>query len=242
MVISPNLSRIFRTRVSVHYTWIIAIILITAAVVTQFSTSYPLWQRITLGVVASLIYFLALIVRQLALNLIATRKGIKVKNYTLFIFGEVPQIDKETTSPALEMLLAMFGWLANLILAGIFYAVYVILASTGSITGHILMQWLAFIYLMLALFHLIPAFPLDGGRALRALLWKLSNNYERTTKITSWIGWGAGLALAAGGVAILVTSQQWFAGLLLIFPGLALQGAATRSRRQLKMDTPSTDS
>ena len=242
MVISPNLSRIFRTRVSVHYTWIIAIILITAAVVTQFSTSYPLWQRITLGVVASLIYFLALIVRQLTLNLIATSKGIKVKNYTLFVFGEVPQIDKETTSPALEMLLAMSGLLTNLILAGIFYAVYAILASTGSIISHILVQWLAFIYLMLALFHLIPAFPLDGGRALRALLWKLSNNYERATKITSWIGWGAGLALTAGGVAILVTSQQWFAGLLLIFPGLVLQGAATRSRRQLKMGTSSTDS
>ncbi|GAI48212.1 unnamed protein product, partial [marine sediment metagenome] len=126
-------------------------------------------------------------------SFIATSKGIPVESVTLFVFGGVPQIAKEATSPILELLSAVVGLLSNLIIAGIFYVVYLVMAHGGNIIIDVLVQWLAFIFFMLALFHFIPAFPLDGGRILRALLWKATGNYERVTRIASWTGWSVGL-------------------------------------------------
>jgi len=212
----------------------VAIILITAAVVTQFSTAYLLWQRIMLGIAASLLFFMAITIREFVLTFIATSKGIPAKSVTLFVFGGVSQIAKGSTLPALELLLAVVGMLCNLVIAGIFYVLYTVLAHTGNIIIDVLVQWLAFIYFMLALFHFIPAFPLDGGRVLWALLWKATDNYERATRIASWTGWGIGLIFTIGGILVLIIAKQWFAGILLAFPGLVLQNAATHSRRQAK--------
>lgn len=235
---TPHLRQIFGVHVRLHYTWFVAVILISAAVVTQFSTAYPLWQRIMLGIAASFLFLVAITIRESVISFIATRKGITVKRVTLFVFGGVPQIDQEAISPALELLLAVVGLLFNLIVAGIFYVVYLVLARTGNIIVDVLVQWLAFIYFMLALFHFIPGFPLDGGRVLRALLWKATGNYERVTNIAAWIGWGFGLLFTIGGIMILViTTQEWFIGVLLMFPGLVLQNAATHSRRQARQQS-----
>ena len=235
---APSLSQIFRVRVRLHYTWLVAVILIAAAVVTQFSTVYPLWQRIMLGTAASFLFFAAISLREFVLSFIATGKGAAVKRVTLFIFGGVSQIDEEVNLPALDLLLAVVGLLFNLIIAGIFYLIYLILAHTGNILVDVLVQWLAFIYFMLALFHFMPGFPLDGGRVLRALLWMATGNYERVTNITSWTGWSLGFLLTIGGIMILIVTQQWFVGVLLAFPGLVLQNAATHSRRQVKQRRP----
>jgi Zn-dependent protease len=227
------LSQVLGIRLRVHYTWLLAIILITVAVVTQFSTASPLWSRIILGIVASFLFFVAIGVREFVLSFVATSKGISVKNVTLFIFGGLSQTDENTDNPTLELLLAMVGMLFNLIIAGIFYMVYFILKYTESIMVNVLMQWMAFIFFMLALFHFIPGFPLDNGRILRALLWRVTGNYQRATRIAGWTGWGIGLILTIGGILILIFTQQWFVGVLLAFPGLVLQNAATHSRRQL---------
>ena len=230
----PDLSRILGVHSRLHYTWLVAIILMAAAVTTQFSMFYPLWQRIVLGIVASLLFFVAVTIREFVLSFMATSKGVTVKRVTFFVFGGVSQIAKDTTVPALELLLAIVGMLSNLIIAGIFYVVYIVLAQTGNIIINVLVQWLAFLYFMLALFHFIPGFPLDGGRVLRAFLWKVTGNYEGATRIASWAGWGIGLILAIGGILIMITTQQWFAGVLLAFPGLVLQNAATHSRREAR--------
>ena len=232
MRITPNLPRIFRVYIRLHYTWFVAIILMAAAVVTQFSTFYPLWQRIALGIVASLLFLVVIAIREFVLNFVATRKGMTVKRVTLFVFGGVSQIPKESNLPALELLLAVVGLLSNVIIALIFYVLYFVLAYTGNVVVSVLIQWLAFIYFMLALFHFIPGFPLDGGRLLRAFLWMTTGNYERVTRITSWAGWSIGLLFTIGGILVLIITRQWFVGILLAFPGLVLQNAATYSRRQ----------
>jgi len=85
---------------------------------------------------------------------------------------------------------------------------------------------------MLALFHFIPVFPLDGGRLLRLLLWEVTGDYDRATRIASWAGEGMGLLFIAGGILLLILSRQWFNGLALIFIGWVLQIAAVHSRRQ----------
>ena len=229
----PNLSQMFGVRIRVHYTWIFTIILMTAAVITQFSTEYPFWQRIMLGIAASWLFFIAILVREFVIGFIATNKGVTVNVITLFMFGGLSQIDKDKTLPSLELLLAVVGMLSNLIIAGIFYVIYFVMAHTGSIIIHLLIQWLAFIFFMLVLFNFIPGFPLDGGRILRAFLWKVTGNYERVTRITSWSGWTMGLLCTIGGIAIMVITRQWFTGILLAFPGLVLQNAATHSRREI---------
>lgn len=220
-----------RMRPRVHYTWLLVIPLISAAVVTQFSVTYPLWQRAILGLIAAALFLVALTIRELILALFAARKGVRVERVTLFAFGGLTQIDKNTSTPALEVTLSLLGLLVNLVTAGVFTAVYLVLAGTGSALADILAQWLAFIWVMLAILHFVPGFPLDGGRALRALLWRLTGSYEKATRTASWTGWAIGLIAAAGGILLLVISKERFTGVFLIAVGLVLQNAATHGRR-----------
>lgn len=232
MRVSPNLGQIFGVRIRLHYTWALALALITAIMVTQFPEAYLLWHRISFGVATSLLFFTSVSIREFIISLTALSRGIPVKRITLFVFGGVSHTSKEATFPALELLLAATGLLTSLVIAGVFYGIYALLANTGSIVIAGIIQWLAFIYLMLFLFHFIPGFPLDGGRILRALLWKATGDYERSTRIASWSGWGIGLLCIAGGTLLLIFGRQWFNGLVLAGVGLVLQTAATQSRRQ----------
>lgn len=233
--IHPHLGRILGIRLRLHPTWAIAILLVIAMVVTQFPEVYPFWQRMVLGIAASLLFLAAVGIREIILNFLALYRGIPVKKVTLFAFGGVSQITKEGTLPVLELLLAVAGLLTNLIIAGIFYAIHAVLVNTTYIMIDGLILWLAFMYFMLALFHCIPAFPLDVGRLLRLLLWKLTGDYDRATSIASWAGQGFGLLLIACGILLLVLVRQWFNGLVLIFVGWILYLAATQSRRQTKL-------
>ena len=228
-----HLGRLLRIRFRVHYTWLFAVILVPAAVITQFPPTYPLWQRAVLGIFASLMLFVAVAVRELVLGFIAIRKGIAVESVTLFVFGGVSQLDSETSSPSLELLLAASGQLINIIIAGIFSIIYFVLKGSGNIMIEVLMQWMAFIWFMLVMLHFIPGFPLDGGRALRVFLWRLTTDYIRATRITSWLGWGFGLVMTAGGISLLVLTPELFAGLVLVVFGILLQNAATNSRRRV---------
>jgi Zn-dependent protease len=204
----------------------------TAAVITQFSTSYPFLQRLTLGLVASLIFLLTIVLRMFIITLLAIRRGAIIKSDTLFAIGGLLEIDKTTTFPALELLLATVGFLLNLIVAGIFFTIYQVMANTGSIMVHVFVQWLAFIYFMLSVFDLLPGLPLDGGRFLRAVLWKTTKDYDRMTRIISWTGWAIGIAFTITGITLTIITRQWFVGILLALPGLILQNAATHQRRQ----------
>ena len=231
--------RLFSIRPRVHYTWLFGIGLVTAAVVTQFSTVYPLWQRLVLGAADAAIFFLVMAFRESVLALLATRKGIRTKSITLFVFGGLHEIDSSTSVPALEFLMAAFGQLFNLATAGTFTAAYFLLANTGNIVVNVLVQWLAFIWFMLAIFHFVPGFPLDGGRAFRALVWRITGSYRKATKTAAWTGWVIGLMMVGGGVAFLVAAQEWFAGLFFVAVGLMLQNAATHGRRLARLpDAP----
>ena len=228
----PNLGRIFGVSIRLHYTWVLALALIIAIMVTQFPEAYPLWHRISFGVATSFLFFISVSIREFIINLTALSRGISVNRITLFAFGGVYHTSKEATFPTLELLIAATGLLTSLLIAGAFYGIYALLANTGSIVIAGLIQWLAFIYFMLFLFHFIPGFPLDGGRILRALLWKATGDYERSTRIASWSGWGIGLLCIAGGILLLIFGRQWFNGLVLAGVGFVLQTAATQSRRQ----------
>jgi Zn-dependent protease len=228
-----SLSSVFKVRLRLHYSWIAVLIFMTAAVITQFSTSYPFLQRLVLGVIASCLFLLTIVIRMFIITLLAIRKGAVIKSDTLFAIGGVLEIDETTTFPALEVLLSIIGFLINLIFAGILFTIYVIMAQTGSIMVHVFVEWLAFIYFMLTLFNLLPGLPLDGGRILRAVFWKITKKYNKTTRVFSWIGWTIGFALIITGIVLTIITKQWFVGILLALPGLILQNAATHQRRQV---------
>jgi len=228
-----HLGTLFRIRYRVHYTWLFAAILVPIAVITQFSPTHPLWQRAVLGIFASLMLFLAVAIRESILGFIAVRKGIEVESVTLFVFGGMSQVHSETSSPSLELLLAACGQLFNIIIAGVFSVIYFILKDSGNVMVEVLMQWMAFIWFMLVMLHFIPGFPLDGGRALRVLFWRITADFAKATRITSWTGWGFGLVMTAGGISLLVLTPELFTGIFLVVFGILLQNAATNSRRRV---------
>jgi Zn-dependent protease len=233
MSIITSLSSVRRVRLRLHYSWIAVFIFMTAALITQFSTDYPFMQRLVLGVVASFLFLFIIVVRMLILTSLAIKRGAVIKSDTLFAIGGVLEIAKDTTFPALEVLLAVVGFLINLLVAGVLFAIYQVMAHTGSMMVHVLVQWLAFMCLMLSLFNVLPGLPLDGGRIVRAAFWKTTKNYDKTTRIISWIGWAIGIAFTISGIVLTITTRQWFVGVLLALPGLILQNAATHQRRQV---------
>jgi CBS domain-containing protein len=226
------LNRLLGVRLRLHPTWAVAFILIIAMVATQFPEAYHVWWRIMLGVAASLLFFIAVGFREVVLNFLAINRGIPLQRVTLFAIGGLPQIPKGDTRPLLELLMAAAGLLLNLVIFIILYAVHSALVNTAYVLIDGIILWTAYLYFLLTLFHFIPVFPLDGGRLLRTLLWKLTGDYDRSTNIASWAGQGLGLLLIAGGILLMVLSQQWFNGLTLVFVGWVLHLAAVQSRRQ----------
>ena len=187
-----------------------------------------------MGVLTSLLFFASIITHELAHSILAIRNNIPVKDITLFVFGGVSQITKEATHPKAEFSIAIVGPLTSLVLAGIFYGLHLLLAGTQQILAASLMQWLARINVILAVFNLIPGFPLDGGRILRALVWQQTNDYRRATRIATKVGQGIAYAFIAGGIAIILTPRLlWFNGLWFILIGWFLRNAARASYQQV---------
>ncbi|MFC1949573.1 hypothetical protein ACFLW0_05320 [Chloroflexota bacterium] len=234
---SIKIGRFLRTRIRIHYSWILAIILITLAVTTQFSTESSLLLRILYGVAASVVFFFTIIARELVLILLAAYKGVVIESVIIFPFLGLFKFDRETTAPSHELLIAVTGMLYNLIITAAFYIAYLVSGKSDIVMIDVLLRWLAFLYMYLSLFHILPAFPLEGGRILHAILWKALDDVRRSTVISSWIGWATGLILIAGGISLLVLTGETFTGTFLIAIGLILQNAATHSRRQQSQAT-----
>jgi Zn-dependent protease/CBS domain-containing protein len=231
-----SLGRVFGIPLRLHYTWFIIFALVTFSLVLNplVEPPYPpIEQRIILGILTSLLFFASIITHELAHSILAIRNNIPVKEITLFVFGGVSQITKEATHPRTELSIAIVGPLTSLALAGIFYGLYLLLAGTQQILAASLMWWLAAINLILAVFNLIPGFPLDGGRVFRALVWQRTHDYHRATRIATRVGQGIAYAFIAGGIALIFALQLWLNGLWLIFIGWFLHDAARASYRQV---------
>jgi Zn-dependent protease/CBS domain-containing protein len=229
-----SLGRVFGIPLRLHYTWFIIFALVTYSLVLYtVDQPYPIEQRIILGILTSLLFFASIITHELAHSILAIRNNIPVKEITLFVFGGVSQITKEATHPRAELLIAIVGPLTSLALAGIFYGLHLLLAGTQQILAASLMWWLAWINVLLAVFNLIPGFPLDGGRIFRALVWQRTHDYHRATRIATKVGQGIAYAFIAGGIALIFALQLWLNGMWLIFIGWFLNDAARASYQQV---------
>src|SRR4030042_4238556 len=207
-----KLGEFFGIPVRLHYTWLPALVLIVIALAQQFHGFYPLWLNIIHGIVASFLFLASMCARTLAQGFVATNRRMPVKSLILYVFGGVPRITEQDTRPVPEILVAVTGPFSSLVIAGIFYALSYALAGTASSMPAEFMQWLFFFNIMIALFNLIPAFPLDGGRGLRAILQLALKSYSRATRIATLTGQIIGLLLIGVGIVAIIRPGNLFAG------------------------------
>ncbi len=186
-----------------------------------------------MGFVGAAGLFASIIAHEFCHSLMARRSGMEMKGITLFIFGGVAETGAEPPSPMDEFLIAVVGPVSSLLMAGVFYGLqdYATGADWPQTVGGVL-GYLGMINLYLALFNLAPAFPLDGGRILRAVLWGWKGSLRRATRISSRIGSGFGVALIIFAV-MQVLGGNFVGGMWLALIGMFIRGAARMSYRQL---------
>lgn len=228
-----KLGRIWGIPIGLHFSWFLIFGLVTwSLAVGYFPEEYPTLATPTywiLGVVTSILFFGSVLMHELAHALVALRNKLPVRAINLFIFGGVAELTQEPRSAGAEFRIAIAGPLASLGLAALFGGLYLLdqhipLLAAPSI-------WLARINLLLAVFNMIPGFPLDGGRILRAVIWWKTDNLRKATQAASISGQVVAFGFIAVGIFI-AFNGNFFNGLWLIFIGWFLQNAAAASLAQ----------
>jgi Zn-dependent protease/predicted transcriptional regulator len=177
--------------IDIHVSWIIILVLLTVSLATGwFPQLYPGWSTATYWLIAflsSLLLFVSVLLHELAHSLVARRRGLPVKSITLFIFGGVSNIEREPKSPGIEFQISFVGPLTSLVIGVLCFLLQVPLRGSNSPLEGIL-YYLAVTNVLLGLFNLIPGFPLDGGRVLRSIVWRLTGNLGQATRVASLTG------------------------------------------------------
>ena len=236
---SVRLTTIRGIEVGLHYSWFIIFFLITFSLTTRFASEHPHWTTVehyAVGIATSLLFFVSILLHELAHSFVALAKGIPVRSITLFVFGGVAQIGREPDRPLTEFQIAIAGPIASALLAVGFGFVSHL---AGDQFEHVaaLGGWLASINLMLAVFNLVPGFPLDGGRVLRAVLWHFTGSFAKATRIAAGSGQLVGYGIILGGIWTGLITGSWFSGLWLAFIGWFLLNAAQESVLQVSVQS-----
>ncbi len=231
-----KLFRVLGIPIYVNYTWFIVFSLVVYTLAVSYfpylGPYYEPWVRWIMAFIAAIILFSSILLHELSHSYVAQKQGIRIKSITLFVFGGIAQMVGECRSPAGEMKIAAAGPALSLFISGIFWTiVFVFKRDMATSPVLAISYFLAYTNMMLAVFNLIPGFPLDGGRMLRAFIWKRTSNLSKATLITSRIGKGFAILLIIGGLWDLLHGV-FISGLWLIFVGMFLQQAADEGYRQ----------
>lgn len=225
-------------KVKVDVTWLFLALLVTWSLARGV---FPYWyeglERSTywwMGVAGVLGLFFSIIFHELSHSVVARRYGLQIKGITLFIFGGVAEMEDEPPSAKSEFLMAIAGPIASALLAAGFHVVYVV-GQAQDLPDPVLgvVRYLGLINAVLAAFNLVPAFPLDGGRALRAAIWHWKGDLKRATYLATRMGLGFGLVLIVLGF-FNVLAGDFVGGMWWFLIGLFLRGAANASWVQLR--------
>lgn len=204
-----KLLTLFGFDVKIDASWLFLALLVTWSL-AQGVFPYDLPDASTatywgMGVLGALGLFLSIVLHELSHSLVARQYGINMQGITLFIFGGVAEMVDEPPSPQSEFFMAIAGPIASLFIAAAFQIMNWVSAPLPPIA--IVCGYLAIVNVALAVFNMVPAFPLDGGRALRAVLWHRKNDIREATRITSKMGEYFGFALIGLGVLFLIGGQ-----------------------------------
>lgn len=228
---------LFGFKVKVDLSWFILAILITwslaKGVFPNYFKGFTNTTYWVMGAAGAIGLFASIIFHEFFHSYIAKIYGIPMKGITLFIFGGVSEMEDEPKSPRIEFYMAIAGPLSSLLLSGIFYLLMIFnkFAGLPKSSGAVL-AYLCVINIVLAGFNLVPAFPLDGGRVLRSVLWGVKRNLKWATRIASSFGSIFGILLIILGVLNFI-SGNFIGGLWYFLIGMFIQNASKMSYRQL---------
>lgn len=236
MKTNVQFGRIWNIPIGINYSWLLIFALATWSMAMGFFPSVlpgmdagAYWL---LGVITSLLFFGSVLAHELGHAALALRNGVPVRAITLFFFGGVAQITREPRTAGAEFRIAIAGPLVSVALAGLFGLVALVGQGIPVIAAPAL--WLARINLVLAAFNMLPGFPLDGGRVLRAIIWRATQSEMRATHLASLAGQVVAFGFIGVGLVNALTGTL-FNGLWLVFLGLFLNSAAAGSRQQAQM-------
>ena len=184
-----RIGKILGIPIYLHSTWVIIFAGLTYSLAIQFGQEHRGWtpaQHWSVGVLTSVLFFASLLFHELAHSVVAQRYKIRVLSITLFIFGGVASIERDPSKAIQEFNIAIAGPLASGLLAAAFYGLTLAFPGNETVTASAL--WLATINGGLAIFNLLPGFPLDGGRIFRAMVWGASKNFSKATRVAGATG------------------------------------------------------
>jgi Zn-dependent protease/CBS domain-containing protein len=234
-----KLGKLFGIEIGVSYSWFIIFFLITFSLWSNYSSKHAGWPAAWHAVAAlatSFLFFGSLLAHELSHSLLALAKGLPVRSITLFIFGGVSKIEKEAMNAATEFWVGVVGPVSSALLAGLFQLVAYFVGDPNSPVGA-MAEWLARINLMLAVFNLIPGFPLDGGRVLRAAVWAFTGSMDRATRVATSVGQGIAYIFIIAGIMLAILPRgDVVSGLWLAFIGWFLLDAARSSQQSMIFD------
>jgi Zn-dependent protease len=249
---SWRVGRIAGIEVGIHYTWLLALFIFTWLLGQGFSATYPGWYSYyywIAGFLATFTLFISVLIHELAHSLVARSRGLSVSTITLFILGGVSNLAEEPENPGVEFAMAIVGPLSSIALGFIFWIIWYLITKTWvlpvfsvNITaskqtmGLAIVGFLAYTNIILAIFNLLPGFPLDGGRVFRSIIWRTTGNLYRATNIASIVGRVFGWGFIALGVVLAIFTQFGFLnGLWFVFVGWFLNSAADNSRSEVTL-------
>lgn len=231
-----SLGRIAGFRFGVDFSWFIIFFLIlwsfTAGVFPQQAPGLGGGVYLLMGVVGTLLFFASLVVHELSHALVARRRGIEVESITLFLLGGIARTRSEARTPGDEFRIAAVGPLTSLLIATVLGGLGMIGMNAGWHIGVVVvLQYLALLNLVLAIFNLLPGFPLDGGRVLRAAVWHFTKDQTRATRVAAASGRILAYVLFALG-ALQIFGGAVLGGIWLIFIGWFIRNAADAGYQQ----------
>jgi Zn-dependent protease/CBS domain-containing protein len=248
---SFSIGRIFGIDLRIHATWLLAFAFVTWGLASgYFRFIVPRQAGISalpliLGAISALLLFGSVLVHELSHSLVAQARGLRVRDITLFIFGGVSNIGGEARTARDEFIISAVGPLTSFLLAGLFWllgqtthtpaALDVLFGSARTLRTMTplaaVLNYLTAINLLLGAFNLLPAFPLDGGRVFRSIVWGITRRYGRATTIAATVGQVFGCLMMAVGVVRVVLLGDLFGGLWTVFIGWFLAQSAGNARQ-----------
>src|SRR5260370_5800022 len=236
---SLRLGKIAGMDIYAHLSWCFIMVLLTWSLASGcFAQLFPGWATTTYWIVAfisALLLFGCVLVHELAHALVAQASGLTVRNITLFIFGGVAHVEEDMKRPGVEFRVAIAGPIASFLLAGVAFLLVLPLRGSGA-SAEAALDYLAVANFLLGAFNLLPGFPLDGGRLLRSIIWKVTSNFKKSTHIASSVGQAFAYVFILLGIIGFFTGN-FFNGLWVVFIGWFLLRAAQTASTQLELQS-----
>jgi len=235
---SIKLFKVFGIEIRLDYSWFIIFALFAYFFgFIYFPSVLPGLNKGLLAlitVITVIFVFISVLIHEMSHSLVARRKGTSVEKITLFLFGGMAQIEKEPETPYSELIMAIAGPAASFVVAAIFGVIWFFTKNIALVREPV--GYLAIVNIILGVFNILPGYPLDGGRVLRAIIWKTTGNLERATFIASTVGRVIGFVLIAAGI-FFIFMGNFLNGIWLAFMGWFIQSSAQMGYRQLIFET-----